>query len=156
MEGSFWKAILKAGFWAGSIDLVVAHLHQFIKTGHFPEKLLHYIAGGALGLENGMAGGIGSQLLGILIHYFIAFSFAILFFMIAPKLFALKINKYLLGIIYGIMVGAVMTFLILPFTQLPQTPFIFSKSIVNWLILAFAFGLPLSILAYKYFNSNNP
>jgi hypothetical protein len=81
----FLKAVLLTGLFVGTTDLVSAYITQWIKTGKFAEKMLNYIAGGALGLENSIPGGNGVALLGLFFHYFIAFSFTLLFFSIVAQ-----------------------------------------------------------------------
>jgi len=149
---SFWKTVVLTGVIAGTADITAAYINQFIKTGKFADKMFQYIAGGALGLENSMRGGFWVGLLGFFIHYFIAFSFTLLFFIACPRLKFLSFNKYLVGFLYGIFIGVFMTFIVLPLTKLPGNPFIFQKAIVGWLILAIVVGIPVAISAHRYYN----
>ena len=155
MKQSFIKTVIITGLIVGTFDITAAHLHQLIKTGIFPTKLLQYIAGGALGLETAMQGDVGVQLLGLLFHYFIAFSFTLLFFLLYPALNLQSYNKYLVGILYGPLIGAFMAFIVLPLTKLPQNPFVFQKAIVGWLILSVAIGIPVAISASKYYQNQH-
>jgi hypothetical protein len=148
----FWKTVLLTGLLVGTLDISAAYINQFIKTGKFAGKMFQYIAGGALGLENSIPGGFWIGLLGFFFHYFIAFSFTLLFFVAYPRLKFLSFNKYLVGFLYGIFVGAFMTFVVLPLTKLPDNPFVFQKAIVGWLILAVAVGIPVAISASGYYN----
>jgi len=147
----FWKTVLLTGLLVGTLDITAAYINQFIKTGKFAGKMFQYIAGGALGLENSMQGGFWVGLLGFFFHYFIAFSFTLLFFIAYPRLKFLSFNKYLVGFLYGIFIGAFMTFVVLPLTRLPSNPFVFQKAIVGWLILAVAVGVPVAISASRYY-----
>src|SRR5690348_15551459 len=94
---SFLKTVLLTGLFVGTTDLMAAYVSQYIKTGKFADKMLYYIAGGALGLETSMKGGFWIGALGLLFHYFIAFSFTLLFFLVFPKVRILSYNKYLVG-----------------------------------------------------------
>lgn len=146
------KTVLLTGLLVGTTDIIAAHVSVWIQTGNFPTKVFQYIAGGALELETSMKGGLGIALLGMLFHYFIATSWTTFFFVIIPKLKFLHFNKYVVGFLYGIFVGAVMTFLILPLSALPASPFVFSKAIVGWCILGTVLGVPIAMSAYNYYN----
>jgi hypothetical protein len=151
----FYRTILLTGLMVGTADIIAAHIHQFIKTGQFPNKMLQYIAGGALGLENSLDGGFGIQLLGLTFHYIIAFSFTILFFVLFQRLHLAKYNKYFVGFLYGPLIGVIMSFVVLPLTKLPNRPFVFQNAIVGWFILSIAIGIPCSIIASKYYSDQS-
>lgn len=148
---SFWKTVLLTGLLAGCLDLTAAYIDQFVKTGRFADKMLYYIAGGALGLDTSMKGGLAVGLLGLFFHFFIAFSWTLLFFWLYPRLRWQFINKYALGLSYGVFVGICMRFVVLPLTKLPLGAFDFKKAITGWLILAVVLGLPIAFIASKYY-----
>lgn len=146
-----FKTVLLTGLFVGTTDIIAAHLHQYFITGIFSDKILLYIAGGALGLETSMQGGLWMALLGLLFHFFIAFSFTLFFFLIFPYIKILSINRYLIGLLYGFFVGFTMSFIVLPLTRLPSSPFVFEKALVGWIILGVALGIPIAASAYKYY-----
>jgi hypothetical protein len=147
----FIKAVLLTGLFVGTTDLVSAYIKQWIKTGKFAEKMLNYIAGGALGLENSIPGGNGVALLGLFFHYFISFSFTLLFFLLLPRVKFLAFNKYLIGMLYAVFVNVFMGLVILPLSRLPTGPFSVTNSIVEWITLGVLFGVPIAYNAYKYY-----
>jgi len=147
----FLKAVLLTGLFVGTTDLVSAYISQWIKTGKFAEKMLNYIAGGALGLENSIPGGNGVALLGLFFHYFISCSFTLLFFLLLPRVKFLAFNKYLIGMLYAVFVDVVMALVILPLSRLPTGPFSVAHSFVNWVVLGVLFGVPIAYNAYKYY-----
>lgn len=150
----FFKTVLLTGLFVGTTDLVAAYVTQWIKTGKFAEKMLHYIAGGALGLETSMGGGNLTAFLGLFFHYLIAFLFTLFFFLIFPRLKFLWFNKYLVGMLYGVFAAVVMGQLILPISRLPTGPFNLSNSIVGWLTLGVVLGIPIVYNAYKYYGAD--
>lgn len=147
----FTKALLRTWLIAGTCDILAATLVSWIRSGTFPSKMLHYIAGGLLGLEESMAGGAGVAILGLITHYLIAFSWTLLFFLLFPRIKLLTANKYLAGFCYGIFVGMMMTFVVLPLTRLPDAPFVFQRAVTGWLVLAFAIGIPVALGAHRYY-----
>src|SRR5688572_16619764 len=129
---SFFKTVLLTGLFVGTTDLIAAFVTQYIKTGKFADKMLHYIAGGALGLDTSMQGGNGVAFLGLLFHYVIAFSFTLFFFLIFPKLKFLSYNKYLVGMLYAVFVSETMNNIILPLTLLPSGTFNLPNALIGW------------------------
>jgi uncharacterized membrane protein YagU involved in acid resistance len=134
--------ILKLAFFAGSMDIVAAFLQQYFLTGKFADKLFHYLAGGLMGLSKSMKGGAEMIALGIGIHYFWAFVYTILFIYLARLL--PKFNLYLIGVVYGIFLGLLMAYFVLPMSQLPLNPINLKSLAQSCVILALFFGLPLA------------
>lgn len=150
MKG-FTRAVLLTALFAGTTDLLAAYANQFIKTGKFADKMLYYIAGGALSLKTSMQGGFAIGFLGLMIHYFLAFVYTLAFFLMLPKVKLLSFNKYIVGFLYGVLVGTFMTFVVLPLTRLPHSPFQLQGAIEGWVILGIFLGLPISLSAYAFY-----
>lgn len=150
----FWKAVFITTLVAGTLDITASHVNQLIRTGEFPERIFNFIAGGAIGLEKALSGRAGVIVLGVLIHYFISFSFTLIFFMVYPAIVSISRNKYVNGLLYGAFVWVVMNVIVLPLTALPAKPFVFnSQALVGLLILMVVFGPPISLLADKYYRT---
>jgi hypothetical protein len=56
------------------------------------------------------------------------------------------------GIVYGIFVWAVMNFMVVPMTKISQRPFDFIQSGIQALILICMIGIPLSLIAHRYYS----
>jgi len=153
----FWKTVLLTTLIAGTDDLIFAYVSQFVKTGKFADKMLYYIAGGGLGLETSMQGGFWIGLLGLFFHYFIAFSFTLLFFMAYPTLKFQRINKYwlfVIGMLYGPFVSCFMRYIVLPLSRLPaQKPLVIQKELLSWAIFGLVFSVPIAFMARMYYAS---
>lgn len=147
----FFKRVLLTGLVAGTLDILSAYTKGFIQTGHLSKRMFQFIAGGALGLKNSMAGGIGVILLGVFFHYFIAFSFTLFFFLIYKKMNISSFNKYVSGLVYGVFVWLVMNFVVWPLSMLPHYPFNLQSAIIEALILMVMIGLPISLSANSYY-----
>lgn len=150
----FFKVVFLTGMFVGTTDLISAYISQLIKTGKFADKMLQYIAGGLLGFPSSMQGGNWVQLVGLLIHYFIAFAFTLFFFLIFPKLKFLSFNKYFVGMLYAVFVNVVMSQLILPMTPLPTGSFNLGGALVGWYTLGAVLGIPIAYSAYKHYGSS--
>jgi hypothetical protein len=150
----FWKAVLLTTLVAGTLDIIAAHLHFTINTGEWPRKMFYAIAGGAIGLKTALAGGPAVVVLGVFIHYFISFSFTLFFFLLYPVISKISVNKYLNGVVYTIFVWLIMNFIVLPLTALPSKPFVLDiNKVIGFLILTIVFGIPISIMADKYYRT---
>jgi hypothetical protein len=147
----FWKAVILTWLFAGTMDLTAAYISQWIRTGKFADKMLHYIAGGILGLDTSMQGGNWAAFLGLCIHYTIAFCATLFFFLVFRKIKLLSFNKYVIGTLYGIFVNVVVGRIINWFTPLPDSPFVLANVVVAWFILALCLGIPIAYNAYKYY-----
>jgi hypothetical protein len=147
----FIKRVLLTAALAGTLDILSAYTNVFIKTHHISKKMFNYIAGGALGLKDALSGGGGVVLLGVFFHYFIAFSFTLFFFLTYRKFRLSSVNPYVMALLYGLFVWAVMNLVVLPLSLLPSSPFSFQKSIVDMLVLSVMIGLPVSLSANRYF-----
>ena len=147
----FFKTVLLTGLFVGTTDLVAAYVTHLIYTGQFADRMLKYIAGGALGLETSMKGGNAVAFLGLFFHYFIAFAFTLFFFLVFPRLKFLWFNKYLVGMLYAVFVAMIVNHVILPITPLPAGTFNLSKAIPGLLTLGVVLGIPIAYNAYKYY-----
>jgi hypothetical protein len=78
------KSVLGGGAIAGTLDIISAFIYTSV-YGRQPDFVLKYIASGVLGNE-AFNGGTATVLLGLAIHYIIAFCWTILFFVIYPRL----------------------------------------------------------------------
>lgn len=148
----FFKAVLLTGLFVGTTDILYAFINIYIGRGAFPEKMFLYIAGGVLGLDRSMKGGAGTAFLGLFIHYAIAYIFTLFFFWIFPKLKFLSFNKYLMGMLYGVFVNQVMTWIVLPITRLPGGgSFDLPRVFIDWVVFGVVFGVPIAYNTYKYY-----
>ncbi len=151
---SLWKAILTTALLAGTLDGLSAVVHFFIVTGKNPSLVFRYIASGVLG-ESVMKYDLTTMAsLGVLFHYCIATSFTIFFFLVYPRFSFLRKNKILTGVGYGLFVWVVMNRVVVPLSNVPHFPFSISKALLAATILIFMIGLPISLMAHRYYSSD--
>ena len=151
---NFFSKIIKAWLIVGTLDISSAFIYYFIKTGNNPLTILKYISSAILGKE-AFSGGTMINLLGLALHYLIAFSFTIFFFWLFPKVKAFSKNKMLTGIIYGIFIWAVMNLIVVPLSNIPARPFNMNSAIINAAILIVCIGIPLSFMANKFYREES-
>ena len=149
-QKSLAATIVKAGLLAGTLDIGIACIQFYSKTGKTPLIVLKYIASAFFGKE-AFAGGNEMALYGLILHYIIAFGWTIIFFIIYPRLPFLRISNILTSILYGVLVWAMMERVLVPLTKASQQPFDVQKAISAALILSIAVGFPLSVFAKRYY-----
>ena len=141
------KMILLAGFLAGTLDAIAAMIVYEV----MPIPIFKFIASGAFG-KAAFRGGLDMALWGFLFHYFIAYCWAILFFLLYPRIKFLSKNKVLSGLGYGIVIWIVMNRVILPLTLVTRGAFTWKGAIIGAVILMIMVGLPIAILAHRYYH----
>jgi len=144
------KTIAWVGLLAGTLDILSACISAYLSKGIMPVIVLKYVASGLFGKE-AFTGGPMMPVYGLLIHYTIAYSFTVFFFLIYPSLKFLSKNVVLTAILYGIFIYVVMDLIILPFTRAARGAFRIDKALLAAAILMVAIGLPLSIVARRFY-----
>lgn len=144
--GTMWLAWLIAG----TLDLSAAAIQTLI-AGRDPLMMLKFIASGVFGTD-AFAGGNGFAMAGALFHYVIALIWTVLFFLLYPRWKFLQKNIWLSGVVYGLLVWLVMNRIVLPLSNTPPIPFTIKGALISSAILILAIGIPLSLMARKYYN----
>ena len=143
-------AVLFTGLFTGLMDGLAAILQYTLNGGKNPANIFKFIASGLFGKE-AFTGGTMMVAWGIVFHFLIAFLFTLLFFLAFPKIEWLRQNKILGGILYGVVIWAIMNLLVVPLSNTPPVPFQPLKALVAAMILIVCVGLPVSLLANKYY-----
>lgn len=143
---SLFSAMLTAGLLAGTLDIVTAMIVYNVG----PAQIFPFIASGAFGKE-AFSGSSMMIAWGIIFHYFIAFTWTIVFFVAYPKLSLLRKNAVITGLLYGIVIWLVMNLVVLRLSQLTQSPFDLEAAAIGAAILMVMVGLPIAVLAQRYY-----
>lgn len=145
--------IFLSGLIAGTLDILAALIiYDLILQKTTSVKILQSIASGIFKKE-AYLGGSQMALYGLLLHYFIALTFAWFYFTIYPYFNFLKRNTVLSGILYGIFVWIIMNLVVLPtvFPSLPEKHLDFPL-ILSMLILIFCIGIPIALITKKHYS----
>jgi|SRR5215469_1206517 len=139
-----WPAILWGGLICGVLDITAA-LVVYGAFGARPIPLLQGIAAGILGSRS-FEGGLPTAFLGLLCHFFIAFSAATVFVLISRRIPFLVHNTLLSGVLYGIAVYYFMQGVV-RLSAARHFPFSLKMMIIGVVIHIFCVGLPIAIAA---------
>src|SRR6266700_5784771 len=145
---NFAKAIGIAGLTSGVMDISAA-LIVYGAMGAKPLRLLQGIAGGVLG-PRAYNGGVRTALLGLLLHFVIAFSAATLFFLASRFIGFLIDHAVLSGVLYGIAVYFFMNRVVVPLSAARKYPFSSKMMVIGVVIHMFCVGILISLSVRRY------
>lgn len=153
-KSSLTRALLFTGLLAGTLDITAATIHFLSLGGKDPVRILLYIASAVFG-EAAYEWGAIMPVLGLMFHYIIAFCWATLFFLMYPKMPVLSKNKYISGVVYAVLVWLVMNLIVVPLSNVQRAPFDLTRALVGMGILMIAIGLPISLMAHRYYQKHH-
>lgn len=136
--------IVWAGLVCGVIDITAA----FVVYGYFgakPVRLLQGIAAGLLGTRS-FSGGLATALLGLICHFFIAFSAAVVYFAVSRGAPFLVEHAVISGVLYGPIVYFFMQLVVLPLSRAAKRPFSMEMTVIGVIIHIICVGLPIALL----------
>ena len=141
----FWGGLL-----CGILDLTAACVIWGIRAGARLIRVAQSIANGLIG-PRAFAGGWRTAVMGVAIHFLIAFT-AITVFYIASRYFKFLIRRAILsGALYGIAVHLFMSQIVVPLSAVLRGPFSWLNFTIAIITHIFCVGLPIS-LSVRHFS----
>jgi hypothetical protein len=145
---SLWKVIAGATLLVGTLDISDAFIFYGLR-GVPPLRILQGIASGIYG-RTALGMGHRSALIGLICHFFIAFSATSVFLLAARKL-PLARHPWLYGALFGVALYCVMNYIVLPLSKIGLRPTPPLVPLVNGVAaLVFCIGIPLAFIARRY------
>jgi hypothetical protein len=136
-------AIGAGGLLAGALDLTQASIL-------FGARIPLVIAAGLLG-RTALHGGAGTYILGVVLHFFIAFSAAAVYYAASRRLGFLKEHPLVCGLFYGAAVEDVMNLVVLPLSALhARGPYKLYDLILGLLVHMVVVGLPIAFSVRRF------
>ena len=137
-------AIAVGGLIAGALDITQAIIL-------FGKKVPLVIAAGLLGKGALHDGGAATYVLGIFLHFFIAFSVATIYYAASRRLRFLIEHPLVCGLFYGAAVDQIMTLIVLPLSALHvRGPFKLHDLILGLAVHSVVIGLPISFSVRRF------
>src|SRR5579859_2199081 len=148
-RSNFWTVVW-IGLVAGTLDIgenLIFNAFRHVT----PKMVFQYIASGLIDGRSFTMGG-ASVALGVAIHYAIAMTWTVIFYLLSRKLIFLTRQAAISGIIYGGVVYVIMNFIVLPLTSVPHAPraMTVASRVSGVLALLFCIGLTISLLVREY------
>jgi hypothetical protein len=138
--------VLVGGLVAGTLDIVYACTFWAVKRGVPPLRIFQSVAAGLLGKAS-FDGGAKTAALGLLLHYFIATSMSVTYYLVARRMPALGRRPVLLGAAYGLLLYVIMNYVVLPLSAAspaPKDPLWIGLSVA---VHASLIGVPIALFA---------
>jgi len=140
------RKLIAGGIVVGSLDITYAILFWSFR-GVAPTRVFQSVAAGILGRDSFNLG-MKSALLGAALHYFIAFSIVIVYYIASKWLPLLIEHAVICGIVYGVIVYIVMNYVVIPLSNAAR-PKTFNLLWVSCSVIVhmFLIGLPAALFA---------
>ena len=140
--------VLLGGLVAGSFDITYACTFWYLKRGVLPSRVFQSVASGLLG-DASFTGGWRSAALGLALHYFIAMSMAVTYYLFARRWSDLWEKPLVYGPMYGVLLYGIMNYIVVPLSAANPG----SRNLL-WVLLsiavhAFLIGTPCAIFARR-------
>lgn len=127
---------------------ITSALIMAISRGATAARLLQFIASGLLG-RRAFDGGVPTALLGLALHFFIAFSLVAVFAFASDRVSLLRKFPVISGLAYGLIIFAVMNLIVLPLSAArPRHALV--PDLIQVAIHMFIIGLPTALLLRRF------
>ncbi len=142
-----FETVLYGGLAVGVLEGLAAIVSAGLR-GTEPLRVFQFIASGLLGVA-AFSGGLRTALMGVLIHFLIAFVAAAVYFRVSISLPVLIRQAAVCGVIYGVAVYFFMSRLVVPLSQTRKSPFSWSQLVTGVIIHILFVGLPIALIARR-------
>ncbi len=139
-------AIAVGGLIVGALDLTYAIL---VYSPRHPILIPQTIASGLLG-ERAYDGGMATAILGVLLHFTIAFGAATVYYLASRKIPFMVTRAFASGLLYGAMVYGFMQLVVLPLSAAPHHPMALFLRACEFVEHWFFVGLPIALSVRRY------
>jgi len=144
-----FQPIFWGGLIAGTLDICAACLTAWLRAGVTPIGVLQFVASGALG-PAAFQGGMKSALIGLVLHYLIATIWTVVFYLASRKWLFLIERPVQFGLLYGIAVYLIMTFVVVPLSRVTPRPATLTGRTIGILTIMFCIGLPIALIVRRF------
>lgn len=142
-------AIFWGGLAAGIFDIMQAMVAWHFQAGVKPIRIWQSVAGGLLG-PAAAQGGLKTAVLGGVLHFFIAFSAATVYYIASRKLTFMTSHAVLSGLIYGEAVFMFMYFVVLPLSRAGKVHYTTATIVTGPIGHVFLVGLPIALAVKRW------
>jgi len=143
---------LPAIFWGSVACGVLDITGALVVYGFFgikPLRLLQGIASGLLG-RRAFDGGLATALLGLVCHFFNAFSAAAVYVGVSRVAPFILEHVVLSGVLYAVVVYFFMNHIVVPLSAAAKRPFSLKMTAVGLIIHVFCVGLPIALAVRRF------
>jgi len=146
---SAFHTIVLGGFAIGVLDFIDASTFFPLYFGITVQRVWQSVAAGVLGREAAVAGGWNTAILGMFLHFVVAFCIATVYFLLSRNVSLLIRQPVISGLIYGVAANYVMQFVVIPLSAIGwrSSPFDLGSTLNSVIGHALLVGLPVALIA---------
>jgi hypothetical protein len=140
--------VLAGGLLAGGFDISFACVFWAVKADLPPTRIFQSVAAGLLGKAS-FEGGAATAALGLILHFFIACTMALTYFLVSHRWTVLVRRPVSFGIAYGLLLYVVMNYIVVPLSAAgagSRDPTWITMTVA---VHAFLIGLPIALFASR-------
>ena len=112
-QSSPLRLVLAGGLVAGTLDITYACVFWGVKAGVPVRRIFQSVAAGLLGKAS-FEGAAATAALGLGLHYFIACSMAVAYYLVARRVSPLHERPVAYGAAYGLLLYGIMNYIVVP------------------------------------------
>jgi uncharacterized membrane protein YagU involved in acid resistance len=141
--------VLAGGLVAGTLDIVYACVFWGLRADVPAQRIFQSVASGLLG-QASFDGGWSTAALGLALHFFIATSMSVTYYLVALRWPLLHQRPVLSGAAYGTLLYLIMNYVVVPLSAAPRS----SSKNALWIALSvlvhmFLIGVPIALFARR-------
>lgn len=139
--------VLAGGLVAGTLDITYAWAFWAVEAGVSVQRIFQSVAAGLLG-ETSFEGGWATAALGLALHYFIATTMSLVYYLVAIRVTLLRRRPVLCGVGYGLLLYGIMNYIVVPLSAAgggSRDPVWVSLSIF---VHMFLIGVPIALATW--------
>jgi hypothetical protein len=143
-----WLFVLAGGLVAGTLDILYACIFWALKRGVPAQRILQSVAAGLLG-DASFEGGAATAVLGLALHFLIATSMSVAYYLVARRWPLLWQRALPCGAAYGLLLYAIMNYVVVPLSAAgrgSKDPLWIALSIAVHVLLI---GVPIALFARR-------
>jgi hypothetical protein len=147
-HGEGMRFVVAGGLVAGALDITYAWLFWWLKAGARPSRILQSVAAGLLGRAS-FEGGAATAALGLALHFFIALSMSVAYYVAASRWPLLRRRAVPCGLAYGVLLYAIMNHVVVPLSAAgrgSRDPLWIALTVVVHMVLI---GLPIALFTRR-------
>jgi hypothetical protein len=140
--------VIAGGLVAGALDIAYACVFWAVKAGVLPRRIFQSVAAGLLG-KTSFEGGARTAALGLALHFFIATSMSLVYYLAAGRWPLLWQRPVPYGLLYGLLLYGIMNFIVVPLSAAgggAKDPLWVAMSVLVHLLLI---GLPIALFTRR-------
>ena len=145
-----WHRVVLGTLIVGVLDILEVIVFYFFWRDVKPARILQAVAAGLIGRDAAFLGGTRTALIGLAVHFCIAFVVVLIYHLAAARIRVLTEQPFVMGALYGLAVYAVMNFVVLPMTATGPPKLSPWQVVANGIFAhLFCVGIPAALTAAR-------